>query len=345
MAYPTVVMEMTAGREIRAIDSWSTPQVSAALSSALYDGGPALSIGATSPRNIDADTALLITTSGSTGAAKTITHTANSLLFNARATLKFLDAAPNSVWSLLLPLTHIAGINVLIRALESKTEVVTIDQSADYTAIVPTQLHRALTDTKLLAHLQGCKAVLVGGGPLDSQLRSEAHSRGINVITTYGMTETCGGVVYDGKPLDGISLKIVDDRIAIKGEQVSRDVVDGDGWFLTSDRGEIRDGLLSVLGRIDDQIISGGEKISLSAVEEFLRSEYANREIATFAKPDPQWGERLCIATTIALPGVAARLKNHFGDHVSPKEVITVSAIPYLSIGKVDRKKLANDLA
>ena len=345
MAYPTVVMEMRAGREIQRIDSWSTPQVSAALARALYDDGPTLAIGAGSLPNITRDTALIITTSGSTGSPKTITHSAHSLIFNARATHAFLNAKQGAKWSLLLPLTHIAGINVLIRALESGSDLATIEEASDFTAIVPTQLHRALSDIQLFEHLRSCKAVLVGGGPLDSKLRDEAHSRGINVVATYGMTETCGGVVYDGQPLDGISLKIIDGRIAIKGEQVSHDVIDSDGWFLTNDRGELRDGRLIVHGRIDDQIISGGEKISLSAVEEFLRSEYNNREIAAFAKPDREWGERLCIATTIALPDVTIKLKSHFGSHVTPKEIMTVSSIPYLSIGKVDRKKLADDLA
>jgi O-succinylbenzoic acid--CoA ligase len=193
---------------------------------------------------------------------------------------------------------------------------------------------------------------LVGGAPLNDDLRSLATARGLNIIATYGTTETCGGIIYNGAPLDGVEFKLIDGRIALKGPQLANGYLGSefpiaDGWFLTSDHGEIRDGKLVVLGRIDDQIITGGEKISLSAVESYLQSEFANQEIVAFAKADPEWGEKLCIATTQALSidAVANKLKSKFGSHASPKEVHTVSTIPYLAIGKPDRKRLANDFA
>ena len=116
---------------------------------------------------------------------------------------------------------------------------------------------------------------------------------------------------------------------------------------MTSDLGEIVDGRLKVLGRSDDQIISGGEKISLSAVEQFLQSEFASPEIIAFAKADAEWGEKLCIATTkdLSLEILSSKLKSKFGGHVAPKEVHRVSEIPYLALGKPDRKRLANDYA
>ena len=346
MAYPTVVMEIAAGREVLAIDSWSTPQIIAGLDHALDGTGPALSTTSIPRATVERDVALIVTTSGSTGTPKMIAHTAESLIFNARATHKYLGATKGESWSLLLPLTHIAGLNVLIRARELGTNVLTISDRADYTAIVPTQLHRALSgDTELLTHLKGCKAILVGGGPLDPALRMKADEAGLRVIATYGMSESCGGVVYDGVPLDGISISIIDGRIALKGPQISRDVTGSDGWFITSDSGTYENGFLTVNGRIDDQIISGGEKISLSAVEAFLQEEYGSTEIVAFAKPDAEWGERLCIATTIDLPNLDSQLKLRFGPHVSPKEIIRVDSIPYVGIGKPDRKKLANDNA
>jgi O-succinylbenzoic acid--CoA ligase len=194
--------------------------------------------------------------------------------------------------------------------------------------------------------------ILVGGAPLSEELRKQATSRGLNLITTYGTTETCGGVIYNGLPLNGVQFKLMDGRIALKGPQLATGYLDStipieDGWFITSDLGEIQDGKLVVLGRVDDQIISGGEKISLSAVESYLQDEFANQEIVAFSKADPEWGEKLCIATTQALSmdAVSHKLKSKFGSHVSPKEVHTVSAIPYLSIGKPDRNRLANDFA
>ncbi|HEY9276509.1 MAG TPA: AMP-binding protein [Candidatus Nanopelagicaceae bacterium] len=346
-------MESLVSRDLLAIDAkWSTPQLLEALLRALTGDGPALST-APLPTSVSPDVALVVMTSGSTGAPKSVALSSRALIANARATHKFIGANVGDRWSLLLPTTHIAGLNVLIRSIELGTIPVTIENSADFTAIVPTQLHRALTsDSRLFNHLKGCRAILVGGAPLSEELRKLASGRGLNIVTTYGTTETCGGVVYNGIALEGIEFKLKDGRIAIKGPQLASGYLESelpmdDGWFITSDLGEIQDGKLIVLGRIDDQIISGGEKISLSAIESYLQNEFANQEIVAFGKADPEWGEKLCIATTQALSidAVSTKLKSKFGSHVSPKEVHTVRAIPYLSIGKPDRNRLANDFA
>jgi len=353
MAYPTVVMESLVSRDLHAIDAkWSTPQLLEALLRALTGDGPALSTMPLS-NSVSPEIALVVTTSGSTGTPKSVALSARALIENARATHEFIGARVGDRWSLLLPTTHIAGLNILIRSIELGTIPVSVDNTADFTAIVPTQLHRALTtDSKLFSHLKGCRVILVGGAPLSEELRKQATSRGLNLVTTYGTTETCGGVIYNGVPLNGVQFKLIDGRIALKGPQLATGYLDStipieDGWFITSDLGEIQDGKLVVLGRVDDQIISGGEKISLSAIESYLQSEFANQEIVAFSKADPEWGEKLCIATTQALSmdAVSNKLKSKFGSHVSPKEVHTVSAIPYLSIGKPDRKRLANDFA
>jgi O-succinylbenzoic acid--CoA ligase len=320
---------------------------------ALKGDGPALSTTPLNVTEIDSRIALVVTTSGSTGNPKSVLLSAQSLIANARATHKFLGASSGERWSLLLPTSHIAGVNILIRSIELGTEPVGVESQADYSAIVPTQLHRALNgDIQLLEHLKGCKAVLVGGGPLDSELHKEATGSGINLITTYGMTETSGGVIYNGTAIDGISAEIQEGRIALKGPQVALGYLSGDfpineGWFLTNDFGSIENGIVRVTGRSDDQIISGGEKISLSAVENFLQTEFAHPEIVAFATPDREWGAKLCIATTqsLALEQLQQKLKQKFGAHASPKELIKVSAIPYLGIGKPDRKKLADDHA
>ena len=353
MAYPTVVMEFPVSRELRTIESsWSTPQLLDALLHALTGDGPALATTDVGSK-VASDIALVVTTSGSTGEPKAVALSAKALITNARATHQYLGAKVGQRWSLLLPTSHIAGLNVLVRSIELGTEPVTVDNQADFTAIVPTQLHRALSgDIKLLNHLKGCQAVLVGGGPLLPELRKSAEAKGIKIVTTYGATESCGGVIYDGVPLPGVEVSIIDGRIALKGIQLATNYLNGqipikDGWLLTQDLGEIVAGKLQVIGRVDDQIISGGEKISLSAVESYLRNEFANQEIAAFSKKDDEWGEKLCIATTQALSFelVANKLKTQFGNHASPKEVHTVPAIPYLALGKPDRKRLANDFA
>jgi len=354
MAYPTVVMVSTVKRKVQVIDSsWSTPQLLDALLAALKGDGPALATAPIDTDEVDPKVALIVTTSGSTGNPKSVLLSAHSLLANARATHKYIGASAGQRWSLLLPTSHIAGLNILIRSIELGTQPVAVESSADFSAIVPTQLHRALnSDSQLLAHLKKCQSVLVGGGPLDAELRQRAIDAGINVITTYGMTETSGGVVYDGNSLEGVSVEIQDGRIALQGPQVALGYLDStlptnNGWFITNDLGEIKDGMLIVHGRADDQIISGGEKISLSAIETYLQSEFKNPDIIAFAHRDREWGEKLCIATTtdIALESLQVKLKERFGAHASPKELFKVASIPYLAIGKPDRKKLADDHA
>ena len=352
MAYPKGVMDLPVSRALGTIDSaWSTPQLLAALSSAINGQGCALATRNLSITQVKAEVALVVATSGSTGAAKDVLLSSQALLASARATNDFIGAESGAVWSLLLPTSHIAGINVLVRSLELQTIPVGINDGADFSAIVPTQLFRAVSgDTALLRHLQNCRAVLVGGGPLDRELRSRAEDIGIKIITTYGMTESCGGVVYNGSPLPGVELCIINERVGIKAAQLALGYLQGDlpmsdGFFLTSDFGLIEDAKLVVTGRSDDQIISGGEKLSLGTIETFLQRTFDHLGIVAFARADEQWGQRLCIATTLRVSAedISISLKNEFGRTASPKEVIFLDEIPYLSIGKPDRKKLADD--
>ena len=354
MAYPTVVMEMTVSREIIPINpGWNLAELQRHLSDALSGTGPALSTSQLNQNCVDTKVALVVSTSGSTGSPKNVALSASPLITNARSTHSYLQAKPGDRWSLLLPTHHIAGLNVLIRSIELGTQPCGVENRADFTAIVPTQLFRALNgDQQLLTHLHGCKAVLVGGGPLSSQLRLRAEELNIHIVETYGMTESCGGVIYDGTPLDGISLSIIDGRIALQGKQIALGYLEknfelNNGWYVTQDLGEIIDGKVRVLGRADDQIISGGEKISLSAIEGFLQSQFATDQIVAFAQPHSEWGEQLCIATTsnLSLEAMSPLLKERFGSHAAPKKLFRVTSIPYLSIGKPDRKKLANDNA
>ncbi len=177
-------MESLVSRDLHAIDTkWSTPQLLEALLRALTGDGPALS---TTPlsNSVSPEIALVVTTSGSTGTPKSVALSARALIANARATHEFIGASVGDRWSLLLPTTHIAGLNVLIRSIELGTIPVSVDNTADFTAIVPTQLHRALaTDTKLFSHLKGCRAILVGGAPLSEETRNLATARGLNIIT------------------------------------------------------------------------------------------------------------------------------------------------------------------
>jgi O-succinylbenzoic acid--CoA ligase len=303
----------------------------------------------------------VISTTGSSGASKEVGLSASALLSSARASNKALGAEFGNSWSLLLPLTHVAGVNVLVRALELGTEPIDLRNHqgtyprADFTAIVPTQLFKALNgDNDLLAHLVEAKAVLVGGAALTTELHLQAEKAGINVVVTYGMTETSGGCVYNGLPLDGVEISITPEkRIAIKGSVVAHTYLGAEalwetefigGWFHSSDHGRFENGKLIVEGRSDDVIISGGENISLSAIERSLHAHFPHKSFAAFSIKDSQWGEALHVA--IAGDGfpteedVSQYLAEQFGDFSKPKGFLHLPELPVMGIGKVDRKKL-----
>jgi O-succinylbenzoic acid--CoA ligase len=275
-----------------------------------------------------------ISTSGSTGAPKEIFLPASAMIFSARNANEFVGAKPGDRWSLLLSPEHTAGLNVLIRSIELGTTPVSQNESADFTAIVPTQLFRALNgDAQLLKHLQGCKAVLVGGAHAEESLLKQAHASGINCITTYGMTETSGGCIYNGVPLPGVEIKI-GETIEIKGPMLAR-VELKDGFFVTSDLGKIENGKLIILGRSDDVINSGGKKVSLSKVEKALGETFA-----AFGSENSEWGSSLNIATTSQISDEEIQLVLSVKFGVKALNIFRISEIPRTALEKIDRQAL-----
>jgi o-succinylbenzoate---CoA ligase len=277
-------METSTHREIVSLEpTRALAEYVSALQKALTSDGPALGCGPIHSTSVRSDISLLVATSGSTGAPKEIGITSAALLASANASNKYLGAVRGNTWSLLLPLTHIAGINVLVRAMQLETEPIDLRNHvgkyphADFTAIVPTQLFNALNENSdLLDHLKGAKAVLVGGAALSQELRTQGIAAGINIVTTYGMSETSGGCVYNAEPLDGVAFELTEGgQIKISGP-VLADVKKENGWFITQDLGKIVNGKLQVIGRVDDVIISGGENISLSAVESEINKKFPN---------------------------------------------------------------------
>jgi O-succinylbenzoic acid--CoA ligase len=300
------------------------------------------------PSNIS----LLVATSGSTGKPKEIALTSSALIASAQASNKYLKAAKGNTWSLLLPLTHIAGINVLVRALQLGTQPLDLRNHvgayphADFTAIVPTQLFSALNEnSELLKHLQGATAVLVGGASLSKELREQGESVGINIVATYGMSETCGGCVYDGVALDGVAFEIAENgQIKISGP-VLAEVERENGCFVTQDLGRVVDGKLQVIGRSDDTIISGGENISLSAIESEINKKFPEVQATAFATTDSKWGQALHVAVESKDETIKAAISDFLaktiGAHAKPKSVILLDKLPLIGIGKVDRVSLA----
>ena len=348
-------MDTKSQRKVSPIDgAWSTTQIMAHLAKALVSDGPALGFGAVTSTEVESKTAVLVTSTGSTGANKEIALTASAVLASAKAANKYLDAHFGETWSLLLPLTHIAAVNVLVRSLELGTIPVNLVgysgefPKVDYTAIVPTQLYNALNgDDRLLKHLQSAKAVLVGGAALTSELKAQATAAGINVVTTYGMSETSGGCVYNGEPLEGVQVAITDSGfIKVSGPVLASNLeLDPQSYFVTSDRGELTDGHLIVLGRGDDVIISGGENISLSEIEGAISQSFANFEFAAFAVSSDKWGQELHIASVNSPAEFSAQVEGilveKFGNAAKPKRFHQLTALPLIGIGKVDRRALA----
>ena len=297
--------------------SWSIPQTLEQLSLALEN-----------------DWDMSISTSGSTGAPKEILLPAKAMRFSAESSNKYLGANPGDIWSLLLSPEHTAGLNVLIRSILLGSKPVTQNERADFTAIVPTQLFRALnSDTDLLKHLQGCKAVLVGGAHADAELLASAKSEGINCVTTYGMTETSGGCIYNGEPLPGVEIRI-GETIQIKGPMLARVPLE-DGYFVTSDLGKFENGKLVILGRADDVINSGGKKVSLSKVENAL-----GKSFAAFGSNNSEWGASLNIATTSAMTDEEIQLILAVKFGVKALNIFRVKEIPRTALEKIDRQAL-----
>ena len=316
---------------------WSTPQLVAALRAARDSGAPAR---------------LIVPTTGSSGIAKEVAIGIAALRSSAAAAHKFLGAKPKQIWSLLLPTNHIAGVNVVMRSIELDSDLVDVTGKADFTSIVPTQLHRALNGgDALLHHLQNTQAVLVGGAGISKTLLDGARAAQINVVTTYGMSETCGGCVFNNVPLDGVEVQLDSEgRIMIKGPTLAEGYLNdeaewrqnfNDGWFTTNDLGTIADGKVTVLGRVDDVIMSGGESISLNMVEAELNKLLPSVECIAFAVADEQWGNKLCIGSNAAIDEVeiSHQLVKNLGKQYSPKAFVEFAEIPRIGIGKPDRIK------
>jgi o-succinylbenzoate---CoA ligase len=323
---------------------------------------------------IDDDIALVVTTSGTTGAPKGALLTAAALTASAAATHDRLGGPGR--WLLALPPYHIAGVQVLVRSLLAGTVPVELDVSAGfdisglpsavdelgsgrrYTALVATQLAKALTDPAAAAALAELDAVLVGGGPAPRPILDAAAAADITVVRTYGMSETAGGCVYDGVPLDGVKVRVdADGRIVIGGPTLAkgyRNPPDPDpfaepGWFRTDDIGAVDDsGVLSVLGRADEAISTGGLTVLPQPVEAALRTHPAVADCAVFGLADERLGQRVVAAVVLAdghtppsLEELRAHVMHTLDRTAAPRELHIVDALPMRGIGKVDRQALA----
>jgi O-succinylbenzoic acid--CoA ligase len=382
-----------------------TGEVLAALRRSLAGDGPTAPLPAPGPERdqtlamlqpdrpvAEPDAAAIVATSGSTGRPRGVVLTRAALVASAEATQRRLQGP--GTWVLALPPHYVAGLMVLVRALVADQPLREVDQRlhglADldlgagpcYISLVPTQLTRALADPRQTASLARFDTVLLGGAAADAGLLERTAQAGITVVTTYGMSETCGGCVYDGRPLDGVDVTIeTSGRISIAGPTVfagyrldpgatAEALVDS--RLLTRDRGRWAGGRLVVEGRLDDVVVSGGLNVDLAAVERRVRA-WSGGEAAVVGVPHPDWGVEVVAvlesgenpvhvtggrqepgAAPATSTGLSSRpetltalrtdLATTLPGYALPRRVLVTAALPRTSGGKIDRRRLIADL-
>ena len=333
------------------------------------------------PADLPDGLAVVVGTSGSTGTPKRALLTAAALHASSRATHDQLGGPGQ--WLLALPAHHVAGLQVLLRSLDADTTPVAMDlvdgflpqgfvattallepEQRRYTSLVPTQLLRLLDHPRGPDALRSFDAVLVGGAALPPRLRRRAERAHVHVVATYGMSETAGGCVYDGKPLPCTEIAFDDEgRIHLGGATVAHGYLgrpdltaaafgvdeDGTRWFRTDDVGHTDErSRLHVDGRIDDLVNTGGLKVAPRLVEEAIIDHVPGvAEVVVVGSPDPEWGEVVC-ALVVLEPGAVragltayelrAHLRGILPDHALPRRAVTAGAVPTRGPGKPDRR-------
>jgi O-succinylbenzoic acid--CoA ligase len=285
---------------------------------------------------VDDGDALVLATSGTTGEPKGVVLTHAAVEASARATSARLDVGDGDRWFSCLPLAHVGGLSVVLRSLVVGTALTfDLDEPATLVSLVATQLRRM--DTRRF------RAIVLGGA-------APPEDRPASCVTTYGMTETGSGVVYDGVPLEGVEVRAVAGELHLRGPMLLRAYRDGtdpkvDGWLPTGDAGSVVGGVVHVEGRIGDVIVTGGEKVWPAPVERVLGRLASVAEVAVAGRPDPEWGHRVVAFVVPAgeaptLDELRGAVKAELPAWCAPKELVLLDALPRTALGKVRRSAL-----
>lgn len=331
------------------------PEQAQALATALRVGQP-----------IAPEIALVVATSGSTGTPKGALLTPHNLVSSADATHQALGG--EGQWLLALPGHHIAGIQVLVRALVAGVEPLALDvskgfdvhrfaslahQLADlgdrtYTSLVPLQLLKAMETLAGIEALRRFDAILVGGAPTTAKTKRQCEELGIRIVTTYGSSETAGGCVYDGRPIPGAKVRVSNGRVFLSGPMVAagyRNHVPNvfvDGWYATQDSGVIADGKLQVTGRIDAVIDSGGLKLHPEVLEQAILSLDGVDMACVVGIPHPRLGQAIAaVYSGSRTPDQVVEGLEDLPRWQLPKHILQVTALPLAGPGKIDRRAVA----
>jgi o-succinylbenzoate---CoA ligase len=316
--------------------------------------------------------AALIATSGTTGEARLVELTRQAMRASAQAVSSALGATSEDHWLLCVPLHHVAGLSVLSRCFETGAsltvhdgfdvaEVARAASSCTLVSVVPTMLGRLL-DAR--APMDRFRRVIVGGAPLDHRLLRRARDAGVRVTTTYGLTETSGGCVHDGRPVPGVETSLsATGEILVRGpvlmrgyhgdDRATKEAVTDDGWLLTGDLGRADDdGTLVVTDRVKDLIVTGGVNVAPSAVEAVLENHPALAAVCVAGLEDEHWGERVVAFVVPRHPSDVPsdkELRAFCSEWLSPPElprqVVPVEAIPRTASGKISRQLLVSRAA
>jgi O-succinylbenzoic acid--CoA ligase len=312
-----------------------------------------------------------ILTGGSTGEPRQVGLTYGNFLFSAVGSAFNIGVEPADRWLCCLPLSHVAGLSIVLRSVIYGTTAVLLDGfDTDQVAstltsggitvlsLVSTQLLRLL---EAGADLSTPRAILIGGGPVPEGALEEALDRGATVVQTYGMTETCSQVTTlspedarrkvgsAGRPLLTTHVRIEGDEILVQGPTVSHGALDPDGWLHTGDLGHIdEEGFLYVTGRRSEMIVTGGENVMPAEVESVILAHPAVADVAVFGRPDPEWQEAVC-AMVVLTDGADAgerELREHSAASLAPfkvpKRFEFVTELPRSASGKLLRGELVN---